>query len=62
MSYLRLRETGRHVVPPAQTIRSIKLYHRQVYGTFLKQKVGYPPAKRHEISWDQKYPHQVLSC
>jgi transposase-like protein len=32
LSYLRLRETGRHLFPPAQTIRSIKLYHRQIYG------------------------------
>ena len=32
MSYLRLRETGRHLFPPAQSIRSIKLYHRQIYG------------------------------
>jgi transposase-like protein len=32
MSYLRLRESGRHLFPPEQTIRSIKLYHRQVYG------------------------------
>jgi transposase-like protein len=31
MSYLRLREKGRHLFPPAQTIRSIKLYHRQIY-------------------------------
>lgn len=32
MSYLRLRESGRHLFRPAQTIRSIKLYHRQIYG------------------------------
>lgn len=32
LSYLRLRESGRHLFPPGQTIRSIKLYHRQVYG------------------------------
>src|SRR5262245_45890079 len=32
MSYLRLRDRGRHLFPPEQTIRSIKLYHRQVYG------------------------------
>jgi len=31
-SYRRLRDLGRHRFPPAQTIRSIKLYHRQVYG------------------------------
>src|SRR6202521_6044887 len=31
MSYLRLREKGRHLFPPEQTIRSIKLYHRQIY-------------------------------
>ncbi|MGE3703518.1 MAG: PD-(D/E)XK nuclease family protein [Hyphomicrobiaceae bacterium] len=31
LSYLRLRERGRHLFPPAQTIRSIKLYHRQIY-------------------------------
>ncbi len=31
MSYLRLRERGRHLFPPEQTIRSIKLYHRQIY-------------------------------
>jgi hypothetical protein len=31
MSYLRLREKGRHLFPPAQTIHSIKLYHRQIY-------------------------------
>src|SRR5437867_2841127 len=32
LSYLRLRARGRHLFPPAQTIRSIKLYHRQIYG------------------------------
>jgi transposase-like protein len=32
MSYLRLRERGRHLFSPVQTIRSIKLYHRQIYG------------------------------
>jgi transposase-like protein len=32
LSYRRLRANGRHRYPPAQTIRSIKLYHRQVYG------------------------------
>jgi transposase-like protein len=32
MSYVRLRARGRHLFPPAQTIRSIKLYHRQIYG------------------------------
>jgi hypothetical protein len=31
MTYQRLRERGRHRFPPEQTIRSIKLYHRQVY-------------------------------
>src|SRR4051794_37562298 len=31
MSYLRLRDNGRHLFPPEQTIRSIKLYHRQIY-------------------------------
>jgi transposase-like protein len=31
LSYLRLRNRGRHVFPPEQTIRSIKLYHRQIY-------------------------------
>jgi transposase-like protein len=32
MSYLRLRDRGRHLFPAAQTIRSIKLYHRQITG------------------------------
>src|SRR5437588_12341455 len=31
MSYLRLRDRGRHLFPAEQTIRSIKLYHRQIY-------------------------------
>ena len=31
MSYRRLRDAGRSRFPPEQTIRSIKLYHRQVY-------------------------------
>ncbi len=31
MSYGRLREEGRRRFPPEQTVRSIKLYHRQVY-------------------------------
>jgi len=31
MSYRRLRDAGRKRFPPEQTIRSIKLYHRQVY-------------------------------
>jgi ATP-dependent exoDNAse (exonuclease V) beta subunit len=30
-TYLRLREHSRKRFPPAQTIRSIKLYHRQIY-------------------------------
>jgi transposase-like protein len=32
ISYLRLRDRGRHLFPPEQVIHSIKLYHRQVYG------------------------------
>jgi transposase-like protein len=31
MGYLRLRDRGRRLFPPTQTIRSIKLYHRQIY-------------------------------
>ena len=31
-SYRRLRDLGRRRFPPVQAIRSIKLYHRQVYG------------------------------
>ena len=31
MSYLRLRDKGRHLFPAEQVIRSIKLYHRQIY-------------------------------
>jgi hypothetical protein len=31
LSYRRLRDAGRKRFPPEQTIRSIKLYHRQVY-------------------------------
>ena len=30
-TYARLREAGRRLYPPRQVIRSIKLYHRQVY-------------------------------
>lgn len=30
-TYARLRDAGRHLYPPRQVIRSIKLYHRQVY-------------------------------
>jgi transposase-like protein len=30
-TYLRLRAEGRRLFPPRQTIRAIKLYHRQVY-------------------------------
>jgi hypothetical protein len=30
-TYARLREVGRRLVPPAQTIRTVKLYHRQDY-------------------------------
>jgi transposase-like protein len=30
-TYARLREKGRRLFSPAQTIRSIKLYHRQIY-------------------------------
>jgi hypothetical protein len=30
-TYARLREVGRRLAPPAQTIRTVKLYHRQVY-------------------------------
>jgi transposase-like protein len=32
LGYARLRDRGRHLFPPEQVIRSIKLYHRQVYG------------------------------
>ena len=40
MSYRRLRESGRHAFPAAQTIRSIKLYHRQIYGyAFHRRKL-----------------------
>jgi transposase-like protein len=31
LSYRRLRDEGRRRFPPEQTIRSVKLYHRQVY-------------------------------
>ena len=31
MTYQRLRASGRQLFPPTQTIRAIKLYHRQVY-------------------------------
>jgi len=31
MTYARLRKSGRRLFPPTQTIRSLKLYHRQVY-------------------------------
>jgi transposase-like protein len=42
MSYLRLRGRGRHLFPPEQTIRSIKLYHRQVYGyAFHRSKLEF---------------------
>jgi len=30
-TYARLREQGRRLFPPTQTIRAVKLYHRQVY-------------------------------
>jgi hypothetical protein len=30
-TYARLREEGRRLTPPSQTIRTVKLYHRQVY-------------------------------
>jgi transposase-like protein len=30
-TYARLRAEGRRLFPPTQTIRSVKLYHRQVY-------------------------------
>ena len=30
-TYARLREEGRQLTPPSQTIRPVKLYHRQVY-------------------------------
>src|SRR5882672_1036883 len=31
-TYRRFRDIGRHRFAPTQTIRSIKLYHRQIYG------------------------------
>jgi transposase-like protein len=31
LSYRRLRDAGRRRFPPEQTVRSVKLYHRQVY-------------------------------
>src|SRR5712692_4336939 len=30
-TYARLRSEGRRLFPPTQTIRSVKLYHRQIY-------------------------------
>jgi hypothetical protein len=30
-TYARLRKEGRRLTPPSQTIRTVKLYHRQVY-------------------------------
>jgi len=42
MSYLHLHEKGRHLFPPEQAIRSIKLYHRQVYRyAFHRTKVEF---------------------
>jgi transposase-like protein len=42
MSYGRLRDRGRLLFPPEQTIRSIKLYHRQIYGyAFHRPKVQF---------------------
>jgi transposase-like protein len=38
-TYARLRPEGRRLFPPTQTIRSVKLYHRQIY------KYGYHRAK-----------------
>lgn len=35
LSYLRLRDAGRHRYPPTETIRTIKLYHRQIYSYAL---------------------------
>jgi len=31
MTYARLRAEGRRLFPPTQAIRSVKLYHRQIY-------------------------------
>src|SRR5258708_8921202 len=39
ITYSRLRAEGRRLFPPSQAIRSIKLYHRQIY------KYEYHPAK-----------------
>jgi transposase-like protein len=41
-SYRRLRDSGLRRYPPNQTIRSIKLYHRQIYGyAFHRPKLDF---------------------
>jgi hypothetical protein len=42
-AYLRLRGDGLKSFPPEQTIRSIKLYHRQVYGYAYHPGTGVGP-------------------
>ena len=46
-SYRRLRAEGLARFPANQTIRSIKLYHRQVYGYRLPPPEARLPARRH---------------
>ena len=42
-SYRRLRAAGLMRYPANQTIRSIKLYHRQIYGYAPSPEAGLPP-------------------
>jgi transposase-like protein len=57
-TYTRLRAEGRRLYPPRQTIRAIKLYHRQVYKyeyhrpklAMLRQGRDSPPVSKGEIA------------
>jgi uncharacterized membrane protein YedE/YeeE len=59
MSYLRLRDKGRHLVPAEQTIRAIKLYHRQIYRyAFHRPKLEF--LRHGEL--DDKHPILAAQC
>src|SRR5260370_17866300 len=51
MTYTRLRAEGRRLFPPTQAIRSIKLYHRQIY------KYAYHPPKLPMLRETSDPPH-----
>lgn len=51
-TYARVRAEGRRLYPPPQTIKSIKLYHRQIYKYQYHRPHGLPASEE----WRGAYP------